>query len=241
MDGPLSDGIAELSRFISGDRTVSETLERISELVCIAIPAVDMAGMTLVVEGRQRTAVFTDELVPEVDQAQFDSGEGPCLEAFRRQRVATLPSTREAGPWPEFRAACAAHGIGSTFSQPLGTEGRPLGALNLYSRAERAFGPDQQADSALFAAQASVVLANAQAYWDARDLSRRLQDAAATRTAIDLAKGIIMASRRCNEDEAFQILVTASQRENRKLRDIATRIVHNTGVPVPDPARPPTS
>jgi AmiR/NasT family two-component response regulator len=34
-----------------------------------------------------------------------------------------------------------------------------------------------------------------------------------------------MASRRCSADEAFQMLVQASQRNNAKLRDIAARIV----------------
>jgi AmiR/NasT family two-component response regulator len=36
-----------------------------------------------------------------------------------------------------------------------------------------------------------------------------------------------MAAQRCSEDEAFAFLVSASQRENVKLRDIATRIMEN--------------
>ena len=42
---------------------------------------------------------------------------------------------------------------------------------------------------------------------------------------IEQAKGILMASRRCTPDEAFQLLVQASQRNNEKLRDIAARVV----------------
>lgn len=233
---PLTASVAELSRFIVGDRTVEEALTRISELTTQAIPGVEMAGSTMVVEGRQRTTVFTDELVPEVDQAQYDTGEGPCLDSFAQQQVFGIASTREEGPWPAFRANCVAHGIGSTLSLPLGVDQRRLGALNLYATAEGAFDGDGEETGSLFAAQASVVLANAQAYWDAHDLSRRLGEAAATRSTIDMAKGIVMASRRCDEDTAFDILVAASQRENRKLREIAARIVHSTANP-PDPAR----
>ena len=36
-----------------------------------------------------------------------------------------------------------------------------------------------------------------------------------------------MGAQRCGADEAFQMLVRASQRENRKLRDIAEQIVRS--------------
>ena len=32
---------------------------------------------------RPTTAVFTDEQAPEIDQAQYDTGCGPCLDAWR--------------------------------------------------------------------------------------------------------------------------------------------------------------
>ena len=53
------------------------------------------------------------------------------------------------------------------------------------------------------------------------------------RATIQQAKGILMGAQRCGADEAFQILVRASQRENRKLRDIATQIVATAAQPRP--------
>lgn len=52
-------------------------------------------------------------------------------------------------------------------------------------------------------------------------LIEQLQDALRTRDVIGQAKGILMATGAVTEDEAFTILVRASQRENRKLRDVA--------------------
>jgi AmiR/NasT family two-component response regulator len=69
------------------------------------------------------------------------------------------------------------------------------------------------------------VLANAQAYWDARELSSGLTEAMRYRAVIEQAKGILMGAEGCDEDAAFQILVRASQRENLKLREIAQRLV----------------
>lgn len=69
------------------------------------------------------------------------------------------------------------------------------------------------------------MLANTQAYWDAHELNQRLSDAMQHRAGIEQAKGILMAAQGVSEDDAFDILVRASQRENIKLRDIAHRIV----------------
>src|SRR3954468_10644271 len=126
-DSPLTESLAALSRFFVGDGTLEETLQRVSDLSVAAISGADLVGITMIVEGRQRTAVFTDELAPEIDQAQYDSGEGPCVEAFVDKRVTQIRSTREAGEWPEFRRAAAEHGILSTMSLPLIVEKSSVG------------------------------------------------------------------------------------------------------------------
>jgi hypothetical protein len=46
-----------------------------------------------------------------------------------------------------------------------------------------------------------------------------------SRAVIELAKGMLMAAQRCDEETAFRRLVQAWQRENVNLRDIAQRIV----------------
>ncbi len=45
------------------------------------------------------------------------------------------------------------------------------------------------------------------------------------RAVIEQAKGVIMAQRHVDAEQAFEILREASQRYNRKLRDIAVGIV----------------
>jgi GAF domain-containing protein len=226
-DRPLNESLAALSRFFVGDGTLEETLLRVAELTVEAVPSADLVGITMVVEGRKSTAVFTDEASPEVDQAQYDSGEGPCLDAFEQQKAFHIDSTTEDGPWPAFRRAAADHGIGSTLSLPMLVDKRSVGAMNLYAYADYAFSTDDREVGEMFASQAAIALANAQAYWDARDLSGRLGEAMKTRAVIEQAKGMLMAAQRCTEDEAFELLVRASQRENIKLRDIAGRIVAN--------------
>jgi AmiR/NasT family two-component response regulator len=54
-----------------------------------------------------------------------------------------------------------------------------------------------------------------------------LQAALTTRTVIGQAQGVLMARQEINEAEAFDVLRRASQRTNRKLRDIAADIVRS--------------
>ena len=52
-----------------------------------------------------------------------------------------------------------------------------------------------------------------------------LVTAMASRAVIEQAKGIIMATRACTDDDAFAALVRMSQHDNVKLRNLAAQIV----------------
>jgi len=77
----------------------------------------------------------------------------------------------------------------------------------------------------MFATQASVALANAQLYDSAYRMTQQLQEALTSRARIDQAKGILMARNGVSADEAFEMLRTTSQNENRKLREVAQELV----------------
>ncbi len=230
---PLARSLAALSRFFVGDGTLKETLTRVAQYAEEAVPAAEMTGITMLVEGRARTAVFTDDTAPEIDSVQYETGIGPCLDAFREKQVFVIEDTLKNDRWGPFNEAAAAHGIRSTLSIPLVANHEGVGALNFYSRQPHGFSPDDVETGGQFGAQASIVLANAQAYWDAHQLSQNLTTAMQSRAVIEQAKGILMGVQRCSADEAFEILVRASQRENRKLRDIAHELVVRTQQAVP--------
>jgi GAF domain-containing protein len=196
----------------------------VAQLACEAVEPADLAGLTLLVEGKLATGVFTDPEAPEIDTAQYESGHGPCLDAFRYQQVYRIDSTADERRWPEFANLAAAHGVMATVSVPVTARGESLGALNFYSRTGP-FDDGHAYEAELFAQQAAIVLANAQVYWDARQLGENLQQAMRSRSVIDQAIGILLTDGGRTPDDAFQLLVRASQRENRKLRDVAAEMV----------------
>ena len=52
-----------------------------------------------------------------------------------------------------------------------------------------------------------------------------LRAALTSQPVIEQAKGILMAHHGCGPDRAFRLLAEASQRENRKVRDVAAAVV----------------
>ncbi|BFP57070.1 ANTAR domain-containing protein [Streptomyces griseus] len=65
-----------------------------------------------------------------------------------------------------------------------------------------------------------------------------LRTALRSRPVIDIARGILIASTPCTSEQAWQILVDASQDGNIKLREIARQLVESFhGTPVPPATR----
>jgi GAF domain-containing protein len=222
---PLQRSLDALSRFLVGDATLFDTLTQVSSLTVDAIGPTNMVGLTLLVDGEVSTAVFTNSDAPEIDQTQYDTGSGPCVESFETGRVVAVTSTARDRRYPEFSRSCVEHGIASTLSLPLMVGDRTFGAMNMYATRPDAFSDDDEIAALRFATQASVVLANAQTFERSVTLADQLRTALTSRESFDLARGIIIGSTGCSADEAFQRLVDESQHTNVKLRDVAAGIV----------------
>jgi GAF domain-containing protein len=186
-----------------------------------------MASVTMINDGRASTPVPTEPLASELDNVQYRSDHGPCLEAYSVRKVVrgTIPQTA-ADRWPEFTAAAAEAGVRSVLAVPLVVNGRPVGALNLYSRTADGLSQDDEETAVLFSEQAAVACANAEVYWRTYSLTEHLREALESRDVIGQAKGILMARRNCTPDAAFELLRRASQHRNTKLREIAEQVVY---------------
>jgi GAF domain-containing protein len=105
---------------------------------------------------------------------------------------------------------------------PLPYQGTTIGALNNYSTQPRAFASEESTEVAREVAEAvAVAVANADAHAQLGEHARNMELAMQSRAVIEQAKGVLMAQRHVDADAAFDLLREASQRYNRKLRDIA--------------------
>jgi hypothetical protein len=113
----MEGGLRALAGFFVDEGTLGDTLLRVAELSC-EVTSAELAGITMLVDGKAATGVFTDAEAPQIDAAQYQTGDGPCLAAFRDQRVYRIDATTADDRWPAFARDAAAHGITATPGTP---------------------------------------------------------------------------------------------------------------------------
>ena len=228
MSDPRALTLQTLSQFLVADGAAGDTLQRIAEIARDALPAAEIAGMSLLAEdGEPATPIYTDAASPAIDRGQYVEGRGPCLDAWRERRVVKLDDVEAAAArYPAFSRAALDHGVRSTLSLPLVARDTGLGALNLYARTPQGFREDDEQVGVEIASAASVVLANATAYEEARRLGEQLAEAVQRRAVIEQAKGVLMGKiDDLGPEQAFTLLARAAQRQDVTLRAIAQRVV----------------
>jgi GAF domain-containing protein len=219
---------AELSRIMLTTQSLDSTLRRIAELARQSVPGAIEVSMTMLDGGRPTTSVFTGELASYLDERQYESGFGPCIEAALTGATITIPDTSASAVHPDFARTAFRHGVTHTLSVGLPLEHRTIGALNVYGAGGGPFDPAAVQLLTAFAGYAAVAAANADIHASTETLARNLERALDSRAVIDQAKGVLMARHGITPAAAFDLLSEQSQRSNRKLREIAEELVAGT-------------
>jgi hypothetical protein len=225
---------SDLARLLSEGQTVPEMLERLVQVAAEAVEGTEHCAITVVHnQGAPRTIVSSGELPQEVDKLQYRFEEGPCVEALVASDVALTNDLTTDRQWPVFAPhAVQQTGIRSMLSFRLYLTGEDRAALNFYSTRPQAFPLSSLATGSIFAAYASLALLAALHQEKALNLTRAVESNREIGTAI----GILMATKKVTQRDAFDQLRIASQRLNRKLYDIAAEI--NMTGQLPDPPQP---
>jgi GAF domain-containing protein len=216
-------------RLLADDASLVDSLQGVATAGCSLVQSCAAASVTILERDRPMTISATSDTALALDEAQYRQGDGPCLRAAREERAVRVDDAPNHPDWTEFAEVAKELGVSSSLSVPLALpDPATFGGINFYGSGDRVFDDDDQLLAETFATQAATVVSNALAYWGAFDQATNLTFAMEHRAEIEQAKGILMVTQRCSPDEAFDLLRRASQRENRKLRDIAADIVRKT-------------
>jgi len=156
----LAATFAAIARSLYSAHTVEETLRRIVAFSVDTIDGCSGAGISFVRGDQVVTPVWTEPLVLEVDEMQYTTGEGPCLDAIAHGASVYADDLLTDSRWPTFGPMAAERGMRSLLSFCLHGEST-IGALNLYAGLPRAFGVTDRATGLIFATHAGVALAAA--------------------------------------------------------------------------------
>lgn len=216
----LATRLSDLARSLHNGDGVQDTLECIVRAAVETVPGARYAGIS-VIENRRvvRTVAASDDLVRKVDQVEHEVGEGPNLSTLYERRTVRVDMATDTR-WPTFATRAAALGIGGMLTFQLYVERNDLGSLAVFATDVDAFTDESEQVGLLFAAHAAVAMAGAQRV-------AQLSQALGVRDLIGQAKGILMERHKLTGDQAFIVLVRASQRTNVKLSEIAEHLVRS--------------
>lgn len=222
---------AELHRVLLEDDDISRVLHSITELAVehLSVNRRVLCGIVLQRDRRNIVVASSSAEAKQLDEVQAGYDEGPCLEAQRTSTLIRVPDVRAEVRWPHYMEEVRQHGLRSILAVPLGLSTTASAAINFYSVEPGAFDEADGEAAQRYADVASVVIGVAlriAAHAEAAE-DRRL--AMESRTAIDLAAGIIMGQNRCSQDEAMAILKSASNNRNIKLRTLAEQVIASSG------------
>lgn len=173
------------------------------------------------------TIAATDQRLVALDDAQYESHEGPCLSVLEPHAPVYV---EDAGVdderWRHFTRTAAQLGVRSTLSMHIPTETAEVTAsLNFYAERRLGLSRQQMAAAESFARQLAAAIQGVEAYRATAQLAHDMSEAMRSRAVIEQAKGIIMADEHVDADTAFAHLVQVSQQANMKLRDVAKKLV----------------
>ena len=224
-ENELLEQLAEIAHRLSEADGLDDLLQLIVDLGQDYLAGCDGASLMLI--GRNRTIsspAYSSRVAYESDLAQYQVGEGPCLDALRDHAVYLIDDLETEQRWPRYRALALKLGVRSMLSYRLHAQGRTYGALDFYAKRPYVYSPFSKVIGQVFASHAGVALKGA-------ITESGTARAIASRDIIGQAKGILMERCHVTAADAFEALTKSSQQRNIPVRDIAEQIVTTGEIP----------
>jgi hypothetical protein len=224
----LALAFAQIARYLHEGADVDGVLGRITEVAVSTVAGCAMASVTVAeANGTYRTPASTAAAALATDEAQYQHGEGPCLNAID-QAIVYAPSFPDPR-WPSLADRPHEFGVKAVVSFRLDASGSSadkniIGSLNAYAADPEAFEEEAREIGLILAAHASVTIGAVRERETLEEMGRNLHAALESRDVIAQAKGILMERFRLTPEEAFDTLRRSSQMLHVKLREIAQRL-----------------
>jgi len=216
-----------LAQLVYAGETYPAIYEEICRLAVALIPACDHACIPTIRGGEEPVLqASTDDVAAFVDRLEWETGEGPCVDAIMTQRFEWDPNITEHPAWPRLAERVLAETpVRGMIGYRIVVSERKVGALNVFSDTAGALTQEDADIGAILVSFASVAITAA----GQREEAASLREGMLSNREIGKALGMLMATHSISDQEAFDRLRGASNRLNTRLVEVARRIVaeHN--------------
>lgn len=227
MDG--ARWFAVLARDLAEQATRDATASRVLELVTGAIGCSFAAIAHLTPQGVLVHSHSTDPvLLGKVAEVSRSTGEGIAWQTLRSRATVRVEDLETESRWPQFTARLRTETpIRSALGHCLSLDNLVHGAMLLCSDRPGFFTDPIRGFADVYAEHAAIALARVVDHERAENLETALQ----SNREIGMAIGILMVRCSLTDEAAFDLLRVTSQRQHRKLRDIAAETVYSGELP----------
>ena len=195
---------------------------------CRELVGVSGAGVMLMSGDVPRGSLCASDQVSHlIEDLQYTMGEGPCVDAYRQDRVVTEPDLADpATPrWLAFTPRAVRAGVRAVFGFPLRVGTVRLGALNLYRDAPGPLTDDQHADALVVADVTARWVLEMQSGAPAEMVAKELEIGADFHFTVHNAAGIVSVREGISVTEALIRLRAFAFSHDRLLAEVANDVI----------------
>lgn len=214
--------LAELDAAPGKARSPAAWCEAAREIVGVAGAGV----MLMPGEPSAGSLCTTDDVSARIEELQFTTGEGPCMDAYRQGRVVGEPDLARPrdSRWPVFAAAALQAGARAIFAFPVQLGAARLGVLDLYRDAAGPLRDEQHAAGLALAEVIARWVLDAQAGASPGTLAQVFDDVD-FHVAVHNAAGAVSVQAGVGIAEALTLLRAYAFSTDRAIGDIAAEVV----------------
>jgi hypothetical protein len=224
MDGDRLDTL------IAGLDALAPDDPRLEQVCRGCVAWLDVSGAAVILMSEEERGALTASFgarVGEVEDLQFASGEGPCLEAFRAGAPVLEPDLCAGlqGRWPTFARQAMAVGARAVFVLPLQLGVIRLGVLYLYRDRPGMLTAGQLADSFDLAELAMLAVLELQSHATPGRLGVGLEGDWAHRAVVHQATGMVAAQQSTKLADALSRIRARAFASESSIYTVAAEIV----------------
>ncbi|MEN3358023.1 MAG: hypothetical protein V7637_2005 [Mycobacteriales bacterium] len=226
--GALEESLRRLDQLGAAQLDSAQLLNEVIAAAQQILPVTGIGVMVVNTEHALRHVAASDESAQVLEDAQEQTGEGPCVAAFVLDHPVWTTDLRGDDRWPRLRERIGRGRVRAVLGIPMHMGGLPIGTIDAYQDHPSDWGSDAITTLTRFGTVIENLLAASVGLHRGDTLAAQLQYALDYRTAIERAIGYLMASENIDGVAAFNRLRTAARSSRRRIGQVAEETLQGT-------------
>ena len=204
---------------------LSTLMEHLTESVT-SLFGLTGAGLMLIDDDQLlRTVLATDDLGTDLENAQEQTREGPCVDTIVYGELVATSNVVADERWPNLSAVLADTGIGAVLGVPVRLAGATVGALNVYVDHDHEWDDSDEHALTTFGDLLEALLTTALFAEQRDEVVRQLQHALDSRIMIERCVGLLMGRDGIDAVAGFNALRDLARPRQRRVYDVAIELL----------------